>query len=95
MKLPFALIAASLLATTAVGTAALASSDAICKPTPSAQWRTQADVKSAAEALGYQVANIKIEDNCYEVYARTKAGKKVEVYFDPASLNVVTIKDKS
>jgi hypothetical protein len=59
-----------------------------CTMAPSNEWRSQDDAKAAAIALGYDVANIKVEDNCYEVYAR-KDGKKLEVFIDPVKLTVV------
>jgi hypothetical protein len=37
------------------------------------------------EGEGWTVKNIKLEDGCYEVYAKDAAGNRKEIYFDPKS----------
>ncbi len=44
---------------------------------PEAQWMKQDDAKARLTAQGY------------EIYGKDKAGKKVEIYFDPATLAIV------
>jgi hypothetical protein len=41
------------------------------------------------EAQGYKIAKFKIDGNCYEIYGTNKDGKKVEIYFDTKSLDIV------
>lgn len=84
MKARILLVTLGLLA--AAGSSALASD--YCTMAPSNEWRSQEEAKYAAAALGYEVAQMKVSDNCYEVYAR-KDGKKLEVYLDPVKLTVV------
>jgi len=88
-------IAAALVAAAVLGAGTAMASEAECNAAPKAEWKTSDDVKAAAEAAGYRVERVKSEDNCYEVYGRDKDGKRVEVYFDPVSLKVVRVKDKS
>ena len=73
-----------------------ASDDVACTSAPQAEWRSLDDVKTAAEALGYKdVRKVEVEDRCYEAYAFDKDGRRVEIYFDPVSLKIVRVKDKS
>ena len=38
---------------------------------------------------GWQIANVKTEDGCYEVYGKDDKGKRVEIFFDPATFEAV------
>ena len=50
----------------------------------------EADFKSRIEAQGYQIKTFKIsKGQCYEIYGFDKAGKRVEIYFDPATAAVL------
>lgn len=66
-----------------------AAGTALAGPTctgPKDQWKPEAGFRKALEAQGYQIRNFKTtEGNCYEMYGIDKAGKKVEIYFDPVS----------
>lgn len=74
---------------------AQASDDDYCSRAPHSEWRTSDDAKAAAEAQGYQVSQVKVEDNCYEIYAREKGGRRMELYVDPVTLKIVKSKSKS
>ncbi len=57
---------------------------------PEAQWMKEADFKAKIEAQGYQIKTFKVsKGKCYEIYGTDKAGKKVEIYFNPATGAVV------
>ncbi|OSZ71267.1 PepSY domain-containing protein [Hydrogenophaga sp. IBVHS1] len=62
---------------------------AMASPTctaPKDSWKPEASFKKELEAQGYQIKNFKVtKGNCYEIYGTDKAGKKVEIYFDPVS----------
>ena len=60
-----------------------------CKAYPKTEWMTEADAKAKIESQGYKIAKFKVDGNCYEIYGTDKAGKKVEIYFDAKSLDVV------
>lgn len=66
---------------------ALASDDR-CQ-VPRDQWQPQEDLKAKLEAQGWAVARIKVDDGCFEAYARDADGRRVEAYFDPATLEPV------
>lgn len=70
------------------GFAGAAAASDYCTMAPSSEWRSQDDARAAATALGYEVVRVKVEDGCYELYAR-KDGRKLEVYMDPVKLTVV------
>lgn len=65
------------------------SSAAFAGPTcnvPQDKWMKEADFKKGIEAQGYQIKTFKVsKGKCYEIYGFDKAGKKVEIYFDPAT----------
>ena len=83
---PFTLAAALCLAAVAPMTA---SAGANCKANPKTDWMSEADAKAKLEAQGYKIAKFKIDGHCYEIYGTDKDGKKVEIYFDTRSLDVV------
>jgi len=62
---------------------------AMASPTctaPKDSWKPEASFKKELEGQGYQIKNFKVtKGNCYEIYGTDKAGKKVEIYFDPVS----------
>ena len=53
---------------------------------PKEKWLPEAGFKKDLEAQGYQIKTFKVsKGQCYEIYGFDKAGKKVEIYFDPAT----------
>lgn len=53
---------------------------------PQDKWMKEADFKKGLEAQGYQIKTFKVsKGKCYEIYGTDKAGKKVEIYFDPVT----------
>jgi len=68
---------------------ALASTAALAGPAcnvPQNQWMKEGDFRAKMEQQGYQVKTFKVsKGQCYEIYGFDKAGKKVEIYFDPAT----------
>lgn len=73
----------------ALAAAALVSTSALAGPTctaPKETWMKEADFKARVEAQGYKIKTFKVtKDKCYEIYGFDKDGKKVEIYFDPAT----------
>jgi hypothetical protein len=66
---------------------ALASAD--CPAYPKEEWANEATLKQALLDEGYSIKKFKVDGNCYEIYGRNKAGKKVEIYFDTKTLVIV------
>jgi hypothetical protein len=53
---------------------------------PKDKWMKESDFKAQLESQGYTIKTFKVSSGkCYEIYGQDKAGKKVEIYFDPAT----------
>lgn len=75
------------LSVSALPMVAMAGAD--CKPHPKAEWMKESDARAKLEAEGYKIKKFKIDDECYEIYGWDKDGKRVEIYFDTKTLEVV------
>ncbi len=64
-----------------------------CKAHPKNEWMPQATMMKNLEAQGYQIKKFKVDGNCYEMYGKDKAGKKVEIYFDTKTGQAVKSKN--
>jgi len=69
--------------------AAPAFAKANCKAYPKSEWMSEGDAKARIEAQGYTISKFKVDGNCYEIYGKNKAGKKVEIYYDAKTLEPV------
>jgi hypothetical protein len=80
----------------AAATLALLAVPALAGPTctaPKDKWMKESDFKAKLEAEGYKIKTFKVtKGQCYEIYGQDKAGKKVEIYFDPATAAAVETK---
>ncbi|VXC80335.1 conserved exported hypothetical protein [Pseudomonas sp. 8Z] len=57
-----------------------------CTTADKAQWQDQDTFQADLKGQGYEIKKFKVTSgNCYEIYGHDKAGKKVEIYFDPVS----------
>ena len=54
-----------------------------------ANWRPVEELTAELTAKGWTVSNVKTEDGCYEVYGHDQDGKRVEIFFDPATFEAV------
>ena len=61
-----------------------------CAEEQTDQWLSEDDMKAKVAEMGFTYDKFKISrGNCYEIYGHNADGKKVEVYFDPISGNIV------
>lgn len=60
-----------------------------CTKAPQEQWMPQQALKDRLVKEGYTIDRFLITGNCYEIYGKDKAGKLVEIYFDPTDGRVV------
>lgn len=60
-----------------------------CPYYPKEEWASEATLKQNLADKGYTIKKFKVEGNCYEIYGRNKRGKKVEIYFDAKTLDIV------
>ena len=55
---------------------------------PMANWQPRKAVAKMASEHGWAVRRIKIDDGCYEIYARDSNGQDIEVSVNPATLAI-------
>jgi hypothetical protein len=80
------------LAITAVALSGAAIAAPKCSQ-PKEKWMPEATFKSQLEQQGYKIKTFKVSGGqCYEIYGFDKAGKKVEIYFDPVTAAVLESK---
>jgi len=61
-----------------------------CTSEPKAKWLSESEMKAKIASLGYKFQIFKVTSgNCYEIYGRDAAGKRIEIYFHPISGEVV------
>ena len=61
-----------------------------CEPIPKEEWKPQAELERKLTDQGWKISRVKVENGCYEVYAKDATGKKVEQFFHPKTLERVT-----
>ena len=60
---------------------------------PKEKWMNESDFKAQLTQQGYQIKTFKVsKGQCYEIYGFDKAGKKVEIYFNPQTAAVLEAK---
>lgn len=60
-----------------------------CTNAPQSQWMPQQALKDRLVKQGYTIDKFLISGTCYEIYGKDKAGKLVEIYFDPTDGHIV------
>lgn len=62
-----------------------------CTAAAKDKWMTVDAAKAKISEAGYTVTSIKEtrSGNCYEAYVTDKTGKKMELFLDPTSANIV------
>lgn len=58
---------------------------------PMSDWQPREALVKLAEAKGWIVRRIKIDDGCYEIDSKDQTGRRVEVTVHPATLEVLKI----
>ena len=82
------LITSGLLAL-AMLSASSAFAEANCQAHPKNEQIPQADFQKALEKHGFTIKKFKTDGNCFEMYGKSKGGKKVEKYFDTKDGKIV------
>jgi hypothetical protein len=65
---------------------------ATCDSGDRSKWISTDKLESQLKAKGWTVRRIKEDGGCYEVYALTDKGERVEAYFHPLTLDAVPTK---
>jgi hypothetical protein len=63
--------------------------DVSCPVHPTAEWMKESDARAQIEAQGFKIAKFEIDDNCYEVEAYNKEGRRMELHYDTKTLAVI------
>ncbi len=79
-----------LIVMTSLGAASAAHAGDACT-VPMADWQPRAAVEQMAEAQGWTVRRIKIDDGCYEINASDAEGRAIEVKVDPSTLAIMEL----
>ena len=82
------LITSGLLALTMLS-ASSAFAEANYQAHPKNEQFPQKKKKKALEKHGFTIKKFKTDGNCYEMYGKSKGGKKVEMYFDTKDGKIV------
>jgi len=77
-----------LIVMASIGAAGVSRADEDCT-VPMAEWQPRAAVQQMAEAQGWTVRRIKIDDGCYEIDGSDAEGRAIEVKVDPATLAIM------
>lgn len=59
---------------------------------PMDQWQSREAVQKMAEARGWKVDRIKIDDGCYQIRGLDETGRAIKAKVDPSTLAVVKMK---
>ena len=78
-------LVSTLAATALLAVAGHATAGPSCNA-PQNTWMKETDFKAMVVKQGYTIKTFKVsKGQCYEIYGQDKSGKKVEIYFDPAT----------
>jgi len=80
------LLAAAVLAASFAAAPAHATGLATCDSGSREKWQPQEKLEKMLTERGWQIRRVKIDGGCYEVYAITEKGERVEAYFHPVTL---------
>lgn len=80
----YAIVLMGLLLTTGVAFAKKS-----CTDQPKDKWMSETAFKTMVEGQGYRIEKFKQPGTCYEIYGVNKAGKSVEIYFNPVDGSIV------
>ena len=83
-------VALAMLGVAAIVTPALAA-DETCPDHPQSEWMSKDAITAKAKEQGYDVRGVRADDGCYQVKGYDKDGKRVQVYYDPATGEVLKV----
>ncbi|MBS0582020.1 MAG: PepSY domain-containing protein [Proteobacteria bacterium] len=60
-----------------------------CPKHPKEEWRSHEELQRKLEKEGWTVRRMELTPTCYEVYAKTPQGDRIEAFFDPKTFERV------
>lgn len=70
---------------------AYADGDIECGSGPQDSWQPMTALEKKAWLERWEIVKMKIEGDCYEVYARTETGQSIEAFFHPETLQKLVV----
>ena len=70
---------------------AYADGDVKCNSGPSKSWKSMSRLKKKAWLEGWELLKVRVEGDCYEVYARTESGQAIQAFFPPVTLEKLVV----
>ena len=86
-------VVAAALALALAGAGPVLAEDDDCN-VPMADWQPRESVQKLADAQGWVVRRIRIDDGCYEVQGTDRAGQEFRAKIDPGSLVILRIRSR-
>ncbi|MDP3960665.1 MAG: PepSY domain-containing protein [Pseudorhodobacter sp.] len=80
---------AGLLGFGLMASATFASDDCVA---PMSTWQPREAMEQKAIEMGWTVDRIRTDDGCYKVYGKDANGQRIEAKFDPATFELVKLK---
>lgn len=77
------------IAVTALLAAPAAFAGPKCTDAPRSEWMPEKAMQDSITKAGYTIDKFKVSGTCYEIYGKDKAGRRVEIYYDPTDGRVV------
>jgi hypothetical protein len=65
---------------------------ATCDSGPQDKWQPKEKLERQLTDKGWKIRRVKVDGGCYEVYAVTAKGDRIEAYFHPLTLEQVAAK---
>ena len=66
-----------------------------CTDQPQSKWLSQEAIAAKLKEQGFEITKTESKRSCYEVKARDRQGKRVDLYVDPVTARVVRQESKN
>lgn len=89
--LKFAALSLALASPAMLSLPAQADGDVVCNAGPQSEWQPMSEVRRRAWREGWEVLQVLVSGDCYEVYARNDQGQAIEAFFHPVTLQKLVV----
>ncbi len=72
-------------------TPAWADGDVTCGAGPQEGWQDERKLRRKAWQRGWEVLDVLVSGDCYELYARNEQGQAIETFFHPETLDLLVV----
>jgi len=74
-----------------IASPARADGDVTCGAGAQQGWKNERQVRRKAWQRGWEVLDVLVSGDCYEVYARNEQGQSIETFFHPETLELLVV----